>query len=198
MNCIFNPFDNQYWIPRGSNKLLTYIGPPFKENLAINMVRPFLKQKKAWGAIWNYDSDYSTQGPWYRSICDTPDYNIDLITSKSTRHNIRRGLSRSEIRRVDYQWLVENAYGVYLQATTRYTNPHIESESDFKRNLAKHHPSQNMEAWGVFADGKLIAYMTLYIYPETVMGDKAAFDPDYSSLYPMYVFFLYRRPSLFK
>ena len=183
------PFVEEYWIPRGSNKLLTYVGPPLTQNLQAKDVKAFLKHKGAWGAMWNYDDGYADHGPWYRCICDTPDYDMTAIKSKNTRHNVRRSLKRCLTRPVDYQWLVDHAYEVYLKASSRYRNPTIESEAEFKQKLGKNVGIPYHKAFGVFVDDKLVAYMTLMVHGQWVMGDTAAFDHAYSRSYPMYALY---------
>lgn len=45
------------------------------------------------------------------------------------------------------------------------------------------------EAFGVFVDDKLVAYVTLFICGQSVRGDTAHFDPAYSRAYPMYALY---------
>ena len=102
------PFRDDYWVSRGSKKLLTYVGPALEKTLEPQEVRKFLRKKGALGALWNYDHDYAEQGPWYRCVCDMDDYDIDKVKSKNARHNLRRSLKRCTVRHVDYPWLAES------------------------------------------------------------------------------------------
>lgn len=80
-----NPFENKFWIPRGSNKFLSYVGPPLSESLDRKELKVFLKNNKAFGAIWNYDDDYSDSGPWYKTVCDREDYDTTIVDSKNSK-----------------------------------------------------------------------------------------------------------------
>jgi len=183
------PFKDAYWVARGNSKLLSYTGPALKTNLDSKAVKRFLRKKKAWGAIWNYDHDYANDGLWYRCICDTKGYDESCISSKNVRHNLHRSLKRCTVRRVEYPFLAENGYDVYAKASSRYTNFKLEPKGQFSRQMLRHCDIENAEAFGAFVDDKLIAYMTVFICGDSARGDTAAFDPDYSNAYPMYALY---------
>ena len=184
-----NPFENKYWIPRGSNKLLAYIGPPLSTSLDPKKVKTFLREQGAFGAMWNYDHDYCDNGPWYRCICDTAGYDKSKIESKNARHNLHRSLKRCVVREVDYSLLAEHAYPVYLKAASRFKNFKIESEEQFRSQLQSYVSDPHRTAFGVFVDETLVAYATLFICEKTVFGDIAHFDPAYANAYPMYALY---------
>jgi len=189
MDVEISPFDDCYWDIRGSSKLLTYIGPPLEKTLEPSAVRRFVHTKNAWGAMWSYDHDYTEQGSWYRCVCDIIDYDIKNIESKNARHNVKRSLERCTFRKVDYQWLADAGYEVYVQASSRYKNFKVESQDVFKSKMLKNSNIPGAEAFGVFVDGKLVAYITLFICGQSVRGDIAHFDPAYSSSYPMFALY---------
>jgi hypothetical protein len=183
------PFKDAHWVARGNSKFLNYTGPALKTNLDPKAVKQFLRKKKAWGAIWNYDHDYTNDGLWYRCICDTKGYDESCISSKNTRHNLHRSLKRCTVRRIEYPFLAENGYDVYVKASSRYSNFKPESKEQFSHRMLKHCNIEGAEAFGVFVDEKIIAYMTVFICGDSVRGDTAAFDPDYSNAYPMYALY---------
>lgn len=183
------PFEDNYWVSRGSRKLLTYTGPPLKETLELQAVKRFAHKKGALGVMWNYGQDYSEEGPWYRCVCDTVDYDMDKIKSKNARHNLRRSLKRCTVRPVDYLWLSDNGYDVYVKAASRYKNFKVESNEQFRKRMHSNSTVPGSEAFGVFVDDKLVAYVTLFICGQSVRGDTAHFDPAYSSSYPMYALY---------
>jgi hypothetical protein len=184
-----SPFKDAYWVARGNSKFLSYTGPALKINLAPEAVKQFLRQKKAWGAIWNYDHDYTNDGLWYRCICDTKGYDESCISSKNVRHNLHRSLKRCTVHRIEYPFLAENGYDVYVKASSRYSNFKLEPKEQFSQQMLKHYNIEGAEAFGVFVDEKLIAYMTVFVCGDSVRGDTAAFDPDYSNAYPMYALY---------
>jgi hypothetical protein len=182
-------FKDNYWDAKGSSKLLAYVGPPTIEKLEKSAVKRFVREKGAMGAMWSYDQGYAEQGPWYRCICDTPDYDISSIKSKNARHNIKRSLKRCTFRKVEYQWLADNGYDVYVNASARYKDFIVESKDVFQNKMLGKSDIPGAEAFGVFVDDKLVAYMTLFICGENVRGDIAHFDPAYSNSYPMFALY---------
>ena len=158
MNAEVSPFKDGYWENKGSKRLLAYLGPPLKKNLEPQAVQRFVHQKGAWGAMWNYDHDYTEQGPWYRCVCDTADYDLDKIKSKNARHNLRRSLKRCTVRQVDYLWLADNGYDVYVKAASRYKNFKVESNKKFRKRMHSHSTVPGSEAFGAFVDDKLVQW----------------------------------------
>ncbi len=189
MNAEVSCFKDDYWDSRGSSKLLTYTGPALKKNLDLEAVKSFVRKKGALGAVWNYDHDYADNGLWYRCICDAVGYDESCISSKNARHNLHRSLKRCTVRQIDYPWLAENGYVVYVKAASRYSNFKLESREQFRQRMLDHCKVRGAEAFGVFVDEKLVAYVTLFICGEKVRGDTAGFDPAYSNAYPMYALY---------
>jgi len=184
MDAEVSPFKDDYWLSRGSST-----GPALKGNLEPKATQRFMRNRGAYGAMWNYDYDYTQQGPWYRCVCDTPGYDINNIGSKNARHNVNRSLKRCVVRRIDYGWLGDNGYEVYINATSRYANFKPDSREQFKLRMNHHADNANAEAFGVFVGEKLAAYMTLFLGGQSVRGDYAHFDPAYSRAYPMYALY---------
>ena len=180
---------DNYWQPRGSSKLLTYVGPALKNSLDLTGVKKFVRDKGAFGAMWNYDLDYAQKGPWYRVICDTLGYDKDKIKSKNARHNISRGLKRCKFRPIEHKWLAENGYQVYVNAASRYTSTAIESQKQFSKRILGYDSISGREVFGIFVDDVLAAYVTLSNCGSNVYGDTARFDPAFSNSYPMYALY---------
>lgn len=183
------PFEDCYWYRRGNSKFLSYVGPALEKNLELSAVREFVRKKHAWGAMWNYDHDYAQEGPWYRCVCNIVDYDIKSIESKNARHNVKRSLERCSFRKIDYQWLADAGYDVYIKAASRYKNFKVESRDTFKKKMLNSSSIPGAEAFGVFVDDKLVAYITLFICGQSVRGDIAHFDPAYSNAYPMFALY---------
>ncbi len=180
-----NPLEDKYWIPRGSDKLLTYVGPPLESNIDQKELQSFLAERSAFGAMWYYDDNYTDQGPWYRTVCDQRNYDIGLIRSKSFRRKIKICLKRCQIRQIDLPGMIENIYRVYLQASKRYKNPDLISENEFQTDLFDKLKTQNLKTFGVFFENQLIAYMIAIDFDDYAMGYLSAFDPVFSNHYPM-------------
>ncbi len=186
-----NPFENKFWIPRGSNKLLSYVGPPLSESLDRKELKVFLKNNKAFGAIWNYDDDYSDSGSWYKIVCDHIDYDVTVIESKKCRKKIIKCLGKCDIKLIDISIMLEQLFDVYIQACKRYKKYYMISKEKFRTDLINKSQQNNCKVYGVFVQDKLIAYMSVLDFDQYAMGDIAAFDPAYSNYYPMYGLFYY-------
>jgi hypothetical protein len=186
-----NPFEDKYWIPRGSNKFLSYVGPPLGDSPDRNELKVFLKKKNAFGAIWNYDYNYSDSGPWYKTVCDRKDYDTTIVDSKNSKKKINKCLSNCDLKPIDISIMLEKAYNVYVQACTRYKNADLIPEEKFRADLVNKFQKNNCKMFGVFFEDKLIAYMTVLDFDQYAMGDIAAFNPDYSNYYPMYGLYYY-------
>ncbi|HNQ24212.1 MAG TPA: GNAT family N-acetyltransferase [Phycisphaerae bacterium] len=182
-------FSEHAWASKAGGKMLLYFGPNLKENLNRVSVREFLRRRKAWGAVWNYDWDCEDGGPWYTYVCDTIGYDIDKITSKNSRKTIRRSLERNEVRRVDAAWLADHGYEMYVRATARYKNYKVASREGFAREVRALGAETSVLIYGVFADGVLAAYGIARQFGPTVRFIFAHFDPDRSETKPMYALY---------
>jgi hypothetical protein len=186
-----SPFKDNYWVARGSSKLLTYVGPPLKKNLEPHALKQFVCEKDVWGAMWSYDDDYSDSGPWYKTVCDRKDYDTTIVDSKNSRKKINKCLGNCDLKPIDISIMLEKAYDVYIQACTRYKNADLIPEEKFRADLINKSQKNNCKMFGVFFEDKLIAYMTVLDFDQYAMGDIAAFDPEYSNYYPMYGLYYY-------
>ena len=179
-------FAENAWTKRGGGKLLAYTGKRLKDNLNREAVSKLVREKGALGAMWTYDYGYCEEGPWYRCVCDSADYDIDKLKSRNSRHNVRRGLKKCIVRPIDYLWLADNGYEVYIKAASRYENFKPVSKETFRRDMHKHSSKPGREAFGVFVDEKLVAYATLQTCGQSVRVYAGKFDPAYAKAYPMW------------
>ncbi len=179
-------FSEKDWSSTGSGKILVYAGEHLKDDLNRYVVRKLVHEQGALGAKWTYDYDCGKEGPWYRYICDIVDYDIDKIQSKTARKCVRRGLRNCTVRYVDYLWLSENGYEVYINAALRYSNFKPLSKDNFRKGISSHHTMPGRKAFGVFIGDKLVAYATLLVFGQSVRVYASKFDPAYSKQYPMY------------
>ena len=182
-------FPDSEWKDILGGKFLAYTGKYTKEGLDRRAVRKYVRQRGALGATWSYDFDYAQEGPWHRYICDTPDYDLDKIESKKARYQVRRSLKNCTVRPVDYEWLADNGYEVYISAASRYSHFTAVSRDDFAKEMRGYSRQPGREAMGVFVDGKLAAFATLRICGKSVRIYGSQFDPAYSKSYPMYALY---------
>jgi len=179
-------FSEDAWLSRSGGKRLDYMGKHLKDDLNRDAVRKFVREKGALMARWSYDWDNGEEGPWYQCVCDTIDYDIDKIKSRNSRHNIRRGLKRCIVRQIDYLWLADNGYEVYVNAASRYSNFKPKSREKFREEMRSFSGVPGREALCAFVDEKLVAYVSLAICGQSVQVRTGKFDPAYSEAYPMW------------
>lgn len=181
-----DPFAEECWDGRASGKMLIYIGPHLKEDLDRRRARALLHRRRAYAALWSYDWDCGQQGPWYSVICDRPDYDLAIIESGNVRHKIRRCLKSCTVRPVDPAWMAENGFEVHAKAATRYEHYESPSPDEFSRWMRSLAQRPDVEVFGVFAGEKLVAYGVAATVGESVRVGSTKFDPDSSTLMPMY------------
>lgn len=178
-------FDGARWRIVAGGRFLVHAGPALETDLDRRQVKDFVRSYHAWGAMWSYDPSCESS-PWYRLICDIPDYNMENGPGKSARKCIRRCLRVCEVRHVDYPWLAEHGYDVYRKATDRYRGFVPTSRQAFRTDMLRHTAEPGREAMGVFHDGRLIAYATLRVQGPVVSVLASKFDPHRAKEYPMY------------
>lgn len=182
-------FCEEAWSSSAGGKMLKYVGENLKDDLDRDAVRKFVRERGALAAMWTYDYDCGEQGPWYRYVCDTADYDRDKIKNKKGRYYVRRSLKSCSVRPVDYLWLMDNGYEVYVSAASRYKNFVLASREVYREQMRSHSTEPGRKALGVFVDGKLVAYATLLTCGQTVRVYGSQFDPAYSEAYPMYALY---------
>mgnify|MGYP000946557366 CR=1 FL=1 len=178
--------ESNYWVYRGNRLVLSYIGPENKDAFSRRNLRKLLWKKGALAIMWNYDCDYTHSGNWYRCICDDVEYDETKIVSRNVRHNLRRSLNRCIFKEITFDWLAENGYETYANASKRFNDFRVLSKKKYRKDILKLKKERNRIAYGVFVDEALAAYATLIIVDDRMFGDTAYFDPRYSNAYPMY------------
>jgi hypothetical protein len=184
-----NPLDafaDGCWGSRASGRLLVYVGPHLKDDLDRNRVQALLRRRRAYSALWCYDWDCGQDGPWYSVICDKPDYDLATIRSGNARRKIRRCLKCCEVRPVDPAWMAENGFEVHVKAATRYHNYELPSRADFSASMRSFVGRPDVEIFGVFSGEMIVAYGKALTVGESVRLGHTKFDPEHSTLMPMY------------
>ena len=97
--------------------------------------------------------------PGHIWVCDYRDY--DLVSLKpKTRNQVRRGLERNEIKRVDFTFLAKEGWELILDTASRQArNADFANQQEWERYCAAAAGIQDFEAWGAFLHGRLAAFL---------------------------------------
>jgi len=173
-------------------KVNGFLTPDIPPHVAIDIDRAWLALKAlrvgALGAFWTFDWD-TTPTDWWHVICDDAAYDLDRIPSAKVRWTIRASLARTEVRRVERDWLADHGYDLYLRAAGRYGGHQPRTRDGYQDTVLKTrvHPGDlPWEFWGVFTpDDRLVASANLRLQGECAVLSSATFDPDARGVYPM-------------
>lgn len=142
------------------------------------------KENKPLFSWWITDFDCSDNTNWWYLIKEKPFCKEEL--HDSTNRNIRKALNRCTVKLIDPLNFKDELYDCYCDALKRYGGyKETVNKSVFIENLEKD-CENNLEYWGAFSnqDGKLIGYMSVIIYKESVEFDVAKFSSAYMNLRP--------------
>ncbi len=134
-----------------------------------------------WWTI-DFDSEFATN--WWYLIKEKPFCREEL--HDSTNRNIRKALNRCSVRLIDPLVLKEELYACYNDALKRYGGYKEKiNKSKFFEKLQSD-VDNKLEYWGAFSnqDNRLIGYMSVIIYKESVEFDIAKFSTDHLNLRP--------------
>ena len=164
--------------------ILPNMPPHIEINDSIQSIQKYIKSNNVWFARWVSDFDVRKETKFWYVICDNV-IPIDKL-SKNTRHNVTRGLKRCEVKKVTCQFILENAYPVYLEAFDNYTGylkPNTESE--FLNEYSLYNDESIWDFWAVFEkkSSKLIAFARNKIEYKQCELCTAKFHPKYQRKY---------------
>lgn len=160
--------------------LMPYIPPDEKIDFSEKDIKSLLKSSGAYFIRWvsNWDCKNPTKF-WYLIRNDM--ISLEEL-SKNTRHNVRRGLKRSIILRVQAEYIALNGYDVYQKAFRDYeTFEKPLSKKKFKETFMKYENDSTSDFWAVFTkeDSKLIGFSRNIIQNKTCQFSITKFDPQY-------------------
>lgn len=171
------------WVCRGSSLVIGRIGRPLKRMPSITDIYRTLFHERAIFALINIEN---SKGNSYRCVFDDPGFDVESIKSSNARKNLRRGLTRNDVRYIDVYCLLENGFNVYKSAVTRFKDYTPMNEDEFRNKILSDSQRDGFRAYGSFVGENLVAFMTVIDVDEIVFGDVAYFNPEYSNRYPMW------------
>lgn len=109
--------------------------------------------------------------------------------SANTRSHVRRGLKRIDVRRIeDAEQLVDDGYAINLSALARQEwggdRSHYTNARRWATGLNATFALPGREAWGAYADGRLVAYLRAYALEEDIYISSVMSRTDALPLYP--------------
>lgn len=127
----------------------------------------------------------SESDAWYSVICDRFS-DLDALSLKS-RAQVRRGLRKCRVERIDTRFLAEHGWPVYSAAFRRYKNTRLsDNERQFKAKILQTEGFEDiLHYWGVFEkqSDRFIAYAENYLYDKTEVNYwTISFHPDFLRL----------------
>lgn len=142
------------------------------------------ENKKALFLWWSSDFDIKTPTNWWYLIKERPFIKEEL--HDSTNRNIRKALKRCQVKIIDPLLYRDELYSCYNDALKRYGGY---KERIDKTNFIKKLESDvnnKLEYWGAFSnqDNKLIGYMSVILFEESVEFDVAKFSTEHLNLRP--------------
>ncbi|MBM4396217.1 MAG: hypothetical protein FJ087_11050 [Deltaproteobacteria bacterium] len=167
-----------------SGRRLGPLAPPHRPPAAsAEAVRRALAGTGALVASWNDGWD-TPPLPWWWVCCDDPGYDVEGLP-RNARRDVRAGLRRCEVRRVEPAELAEGGFAVYRAAFERY-DVHVTAltaegfAAEVRRNAA--YPGR--ESWGAFADGRMVAWASCIVVDDVVLLASAKSDPAHLKAMP--------------
>lgn len=162
--------------------------PSMVSGISERDARELLRSQRSIFVRWESDFDQVTESPWWHIIKDGDCSLADI--SSNTRSKVRRGLRAYDCEVLPYSSLLEEGYGVYSSAFSRYETHETKfSRSEFEDAL-KALPKQT-EFWGVRekGSGNLVAFSENYVEGNTCFYNTIWFEPKALKKYSSYALF---------
>ncbi len=92
-------------------------------------------------------------------VCDRRDYDFTALETK-TRNQVRRGLEKNGIRRIDFPFLAKAGWELIRETAGRQVrNADFVDQPEWGRYCAAAAGIQDFEAWGAYGHGRLSAFL---------------------------------------
>jgi hypothetical protein len=168
---------------RAANRMLQPLAMPHTiKPVGRAAVRQALRQTKAAVARWN-DAWDTAPCEWWWICCDDHRYDVESLSS-SARRDIRAGLRRCEVRRVEPAWLAENGYETYVGAYRRYgPGASPVSRDQFAKGMLKS-TQPGSEWWAALVDGTVASFARCQVLDNAVDLSWLKSDPKYHKALP--------------
>lgn len=146
-------------------------------------VRDAVRRCDAVAAVWTDGWNQPHPTPWWWTGCDDGEYDVARLDKKG-RRDVRAGLRRSQVKRVETAWLADNAWPVYLASHERYDEEPPVDRAELARQIASRGDLSDYQCWAAFVDDNLASYATCIILDGAVSVLTWKFDSEYRKSYP--------------
>lgn len=172
-------------------KWINYQGVLVPDEIPDKIIRPsrddihfLLKESGAYFIRWETDFDCGYETEYWHIIKDEASP-LEAL-SGNARSNIRRGLRRCIIKKVDAQVIAKEGYETYIRAFGNYdTFIKPETKEEFISNILKGENKAEWEFWGVWnMENKMIGYTINNIIEDRCFLRTIKFHPEFLKLYP--------------
>ena len=155
---------------------------PHHEVLTQNIIME-LKKNNAFLARWITNFDCKKKLDFWYVIQDKKIGISDY--SSNTRNQIRKGLQNFEIKKINLDELISDAYSIYKIVTLSYNNINkIKSLKEFNADLL---PA--FDYWGVYNNNSLIGFAQNRVFDDCCDYSTIKILPMYANKYPFYALF---------
>lgn len=163
------------------NGALVPDAPPHVEvNLSREQAKEILRKSKAYFLRWPSDYDCGFETEWWYVIKDKS-YKLDELSSKR-RLEIKKGIKRCIVKRVDAEYIAKNCYEVYKRAFNSYdTFQKPMGQEEFYNSMMSKKGNQVFDFWVALSktDSKAIGYFMNRVGADCCIYSSGKFDPDY-------------------
>lgn len=141
-------------------------------------VREAVGKTGSFFAKWSEEWD-TAPCDWWWICCDDKEYDVAKLR-KNVRRDVRAGLRRCEVRRIDPELFAREGYPVYLAAQRRRA-PRVApiTSTKFQERALKMAGNPARELWGAFVGRELAAYAVCVLLDDAVDFTHAESDPKY-------------------
>lgn len=142
-----------------------------------------LRKSKAYFIRWPSDFDCGFETEWWYLIREKG-FSLEEFDSKR-RQEIKKGLKKCTVKKVDAEFIAQNGYEVYINAFKSYdTFQKPADQEEFYRRMMSRKGNPVFDFWGAFciSDGKLIAYFMNRLEETSCLYSSAKFLPEFLNL----------------
>lgn len=142
-----------------------------------------LKQTGAMVAMWN-DTWDTPPCDWWWICCDAADYDVAMLPKRG-RRDVRAGLRRCKVRRVDVEEMCHAGHRVYAASVNHHGGPaKPKTLSEFTAGAREGAEYAGREYWGAFVDDDLAAYASCIVLDDAVLLSGAKSHPEHHKALP--------------